>query len=216
MDLEAAAGTGHSLHEVSYRVCFKPQLPGFFIERLTRFGDVVYDPFMGCDTTPIKAALMGRRPFGSAINPLGGILVGPRLHPPDFSEITHRVSQIDWIRMVATNRLTGHSSDFLSVYTPPPNRVLSVKSQLKINRDRGQIPPDRDVAKVILRRGPLTSSKTGRGSMSLILSIERGCPFHTGTYEHTPEIKDDNVHLVVTSPPFLDVVNYQKDNWFRC
>ena len=95
MDLEAAAGTGHSLHEVSYRVCLKPQLPGFFIERLTRFGDVVYDPFMGRGTTPIKAALMGRRPFGSAINPLGGILVGPRLHPPDFSEITHRVSQID-------------------------------------------------------------------------------------------------------------------------
>src|SRR5262249_3893282 len=37
----------HSLHEVSYRACFKPQLPRFFIERLTKPGDVVYDPFMG-------------------------------------------------------------------------------------------------------------------------------------------------------------------------
>ena len=25
----------HSLHEISYRACFKPQLPRFFIERLT-------------------------------------------------------------------------------------------------------------------------------------------------------------------------------------
>src|ERR1041385_4356848 len=33
----------HSLHEVSYRACFKPQLPRFFIERLTKPGDVVYD-----------------------------------------------------------------------------------------------------------------------------------------------------------------------------
>src|SRR5437868_6927339 len=37
----------NSLHEVSYRACFKPQLPRFFIERLTQPGEVVYDPFMG-------------------------------------------------------------------------------------------------------------------------------------------------------------------------
>jgi hypothetical protein len=42
----------HSLHEVSYRACFKPQLPRFFIERLTRPGDAVYDPFMGRATAP--------------------------------------------------------------------------------------------------------------------------------------------------------------------
>src|SRR5438445_12884741 len=28
----------HSLHEISYRACFKPQLPRFFIERLTQPG----------------------------------------------------------------------------------------------------------------------------------------------------------------------------------
>src|SRR5262249_15301417 len=33
----------HSLHEISYRACFKPQLPRFFIERLTQPGDSVYD-----------------------------------------------------------------------------------------------------------------------------------------------------------------------------
>ena len=37
----------HSLHEISYRACFKAQLPEFFIARLTRPGDVVFDPFMG-------------------------------------------------------------------------------------------------------------------------------------------------------------------------
>ena len=58
------------LHEVSYRACFKPQLPAFFIERLTRPGDAVYDPFMGRGTTPLQAALMGRRPVGCDINPL--------------------------------------------------------------------------------------------------------------------------------------------------
>ena len=45
---------GHSLHEVSYRACFKPQLPEFFISRLTVPGDAVYDPFMGRGTTPLR------------------------------------------------------------------------------------------------------------------------------------------------------------------
>ncbi|HQI76296.1 MAG TPA: DNA methyltransferase, partial [Candidatus Latescibacteria bacterium] len=44
-----------SLHEVSYRACFKPQLSRFFIERLTAPGDAVYDPFMGRGTTVIEA-----------------------------------------------------------------------------------------------------------------------------------------------------------------
>lgn len=40
----------HALHEVSYRACFKAELPRFFIGRLTEPGEVVYDPFMGRGT----------------------------------------------------------------------------------------------------------------------------------------------------------------------
>ena len=54
----------HSLHEISYRACFKPQLPRFFIQRLTAPGDTVYDPFMGRGTTLLEAALMARTPIG--------------------------------------------------------------------------------------------------------------------------------------------------------
>src|SRR5690349_21665769 len=35
----------NNLHEISYRACFKPQLPRFFIDRLTCPGELVYDPF---------------------------------------------------------------------------------------------------------------------------------------------------------------------------
>src|SRR5256714_15665455 len=71
----------HSLHEVSYPACFKPQLPRFFIERLTHPGDIVYDPFMGRGTTPIEAALLGRIPCGCDVNPLSVVLTKPRLSP---------------------------------------------------------------------------------------------------------------------------------------
>src|SRR3982750_4378169 len=86
----------HSLHEVSYRACFKPQLPRFFIERLTGPGDVVYDPFMGRGTTVIEAALLGRVPYGCNINPLSTVLSGGRLRPPRLEEVAERLRQIDW------------------------------------------------------------------------------------------------------------------------
>src|SRR5690242_14789467 len=63
----------HSLHEISYRACFKPQLPRFFIERLTREGEIVYDPFMGRGTTLLEAALLGRVPYGCDVNPLSTV-----------------------------------------------------------------------------------------------------------------------------------------------
>src|SRR5215831_5717764 len=86
----------HSLHEVSYRACFKPQLPRFFIERLSRPGDIVYDPFMGRGTTILEAALLGRTPFGNDINPLSIIMARPRLNPPALDDIQQRLDKIDF------------------------------------------------------------------------------------------------------------------------
>ena len=57
-----------------------------------------------------------------------------------------------WIRLVAINRLTGHSSGFFSVYSLPPNQAVSVESQQKINLKREQVPPLRDVKKIILKK----------------------------------------------------------------
>ena len=48
---------------------------------------------------------------------------------------SHTEDYIDkWIRMVATNRLTGHSTGFFSVYTLPPNQAVSAKKQLELNQ----------------------------------------------------------------------------------
>jgi hypothetical protein len=86
----------HSIHDVSYRACFKAQLPEFFIARLTSPRDAVYDPFMGRGTTPVQAALMGRRPVGSDINPLSVLLSRPRMNPPTLDQIARRLDQVPW------------------------------------------------------------------------------------------------------------------------
>jgi hypothetical protein len=244
---------GHSIHEISYRACFKSQLPAFFIERVTAPGDRVFDPFSGRGTTAVQAALMGRAPAANDVNPLSAMLCAPRLDPPSVAALRARLAEIDltcadadpaeadllafyhpdtlrqisalrtwllgrgdaidqvdaWIRMVALNRLTGHSPGFFSVYTMPPNQAVSAVSQRKINQARGQIPPSRDVRAIILKK-------------TLSLLSDGLPPPHppaillTGPAERTAGLPDGSVDLIVTSPPFLDVVDYEGDNWLRC
>ena len=146
-----------SLQEISYRACFKPQLPNYFIQKYTNEDDLVYDPFGGRGTTAIEAALLGRRIVQNDINPISTIFSAGRLAVPTLKQIEERLSEIKiqtdfqseidlsmvyekqtfnevlslknyfinkeknetydtvdaWIRMVATNRLTGHSSGLL-------------------------------------------------------------------------------------------------------
>lgn len=249
-----------SLHEVSYRACFKPQLPRFFIERLTVAGERVYDPFMGRGTTPIEAALLGRVPVGCDINPLSQTFVRPRLRPPTLGEVEARLESIplddtgecpdellvfyhpetlrqisalkkyilrrradgsadaldDWIALVSLNRLTGHSPGFFSVYTLPPNQAVSVKSQLRINAKRNQVPPVRDTRKIILKKSKQLLGDVTVDVRGTLASVADAALIVTGASSGTPQIPSGSVSLVVTSPPFLDVVQYGADNWLRC
>jgi hypothetical protein len=249
----SAQRRAHSIHEVSYRACFKPQLPEFFISRLTRPGESVYDPFMGRGTTPVQAALQGRRAMGNDINPLSRLLTKPRLAAAPLAEVEKRLGDIpwergeierddllafyhvdtlrqicalrsyllerapldarpdpvdDWIRMVALNRLTGHSPGFFSVYSLPPNQAVSVEAQVKINAQRRQTPPRRDVPALILKK-----------SRALLVDGAPPAQHHAllgvGDAWNTPYLGDRSVRLIVTSPPFLDVVQYADDNWLR-
>ncbi|MDR1009885.1 MAG: hypothetical protein LBM04_01925 [Opitutaceae bacterium] len=256
----------NSLHEVSYRACFKPQLPEYFITRHTKPGDLVYDPFGGRGTTAIEAALHGRRVATNDINPLSRILTEPRLELPPPALIRARLdalapllAQTDahpltpdidltmfyeprtlqhllalraylherrvtatedsadrWLRMVATNRLTGHSPGFFSVYTLPPNQAASAKRQIEINRKRAQTPPYRDILAIIWKKTRnLTSDLTPAQTASL-RAAARDAQYLNAPAASTPALASNTVALTVTSPPFLNIVQYADDNWLRC
>lgn len=250
----------HSLHEVSYRACFKPQLPRFFIERFTSPGERVYDPFMGRGTTLLESALLGRIPIGCDINPLSAVLCLPRLRAIDPSLVKKRLKEIDlshaeeiredllvfyhpdtlrelcalreyfmlrekqgeldetdaWIRMVATNRLTGHSPGFFSVYTLPPNQAVSIASQIRINEKRQQLPPKRDIRGIIVKKSNSLLKDLSLEEKKHLQQIRKKATCVTASCDHTPEIPGKSISLVVTSPPFLDIVQYDQDNWLRC
>jgi hypothetical protein len=148
--------------------------------------------------------------------------------------------------MVALNRLTGHSPGFFSVYTMPPNQAVGVAAQKKINVERNQVPQRRNVPALILKKsksllrdgappssfvisgqaeGPSPESTTKHFPFRPVAGTgfsPSACPgmtaggLTTGPAWHTPGLKDASVSLIITSPPFLDVVDYRQDNWLRC
>ncbi len=247
-----------SLHEISYRACYKPQLPRHFIERLARPGDRVYDPFSGRGTTALEAALLGRRVAANDVNPLARLLAEPRLAPPEPAAVAGRLQAIPrvgapddldlsmffhpdteaelrglrdwclareasgaldgvdaWIRMVATNRLTGHSPGFFSVYTLPPNQAVTADKQRQLNDRRNQTPPYRDTHALILKKTRQLLSDLDADQRRNLAAAARDAIFLTGD-ARTAALPDASVQLTVTSPPFLDVVDYAGDNWLRC
>ena len=74
-----------------------------------------------------------------------------------------------------------------------------------------------------VREGPRQSS----GSRSLLSKVTKEERVHlqrvyqfaqllTEDARSTPAIESGSVQLTVTSPPFLDIVEYASDNWLRC
>jgi DNA modification methylase len=248
---------GNRLHEVSYRACFKPQLPNFFISLLTQENDMVFDPFSGRGTTAIESALLNRRFIANDINQLSEILAKPRTNPPVLIDISDRLNEIkfdknikceidlsmfyhddtlseilnlreylntkpnndyidDWIRMVATNRLTGHSPGFFSGYTLPPNQAVSPESQKKINAKRNETPPYRNVKDIIIKKSKSLLADIDSDTRKRLQNISKQSRFLCGDARNVSSIENESISLTVTSPPFLNIVQYAQDNWLRC
>ncbi len=121
-----------------------------------------------------------------------------------------------WICLVALNRLTGHSPGFFSVYTLPPNQAVSVKSQRKINADRQQVPPRRRVPDLISKKSRILLRDCDATTCNTLEKVADKAMLLNQAARSTPQVPSDSVALVVTSPPFLDVVDYAGDNWLRC
>ena len=243
----------NNLHEISYRACYKPQLPSFFIDLFTEPGDVVYDPFAGRGTTLIEAALLNRNIISNDVNPLSRILIESRLNIPTIQQIEERLNQIhfneykadidlsmfyhrdteseivclkndldtsnsvdNWIKMVSTTRLTGHSAGFFSGYTLPPNQATTQKGQLLINQRLDISPPYKDTKSIILKKSRTLQRNLNPSIVKQLFDVGQKAIFSSKDSKNTFHIPNKSVKLTVTSPPFLNIVRYATDNWLRC
>ena len=125
----------HSLHYVlGYYSSFRPELPSHFIQRYSRKGDIVLDPFCGRGTTALEANLLGRIAYSSDRNPVASLVTSSKTLPVGLDEVVLRLNEIDFSRPVD---LSEYQSGLAAFYHPNTFRELvHLKNFLRAKPDR--------------------------------------------------------------------------------
>ena len=86
----ATTALTHSYHR--YPAKFIPQIVTGLMQRHTKRGDLVVDPFGGCGTTLVEAKLGGRNSVGLDINPIAKLITQTKVTAikPDLLEASHK------------------------------------------------------------------------------------------------------------------------------
>lgn len=119
--------------------------------------------------------------------------------------------ELAYIALTALSRLHGHSEGFFSVYSFPQISIMPA-AQIKNNLKLGHKPEYRPLKPRIVRK--LITDL----SMPLPAKFAKAASKNRYTQRDARDLRSidtNSVDLIVTSPPFLDKVNYQKDNWMR-
>ena len=119
--------------------------------------------------------------------------------------------ELAYIALTALSRLHGHSDGFLSVYSFPQISIMPA-AQMKNNLKSGYKPEYRPLKPRIIRKlktdlsMPLPTGFAKAASKNRYLQADARKLY---------AIDSNSVDLIITSPPFLNKVDYQKDNWMR-
>lgn len=77
-------------------------------------------------------------------------------------------------------------------------------------------PPRRDIRAIVLSKSRSLLADCDSATRHTLQHVRHSAQLLTGPARETVGLSDGSVDLVVTSPPFLDVVDYAGDNWLRC
>lgn len=254
---------GHSMHSMcSYHGMFPPRVVHYFLQRYSRPGDLVADPFSGRGTTTLQARVTGRRTLSNDLSPLGYVLTAAKANPPSWTEIMEEIARLErgWRRRSV--RDPDVSDDIRMLYHDNTLRQLTyVHQQLMAAPITSWTPVQLMLAGSVA--GILHGSHRSDGS-SMYLSISMpntfsmppayvrkfiaehnlvkidqnmfeclrdklarlyldaiGGPSGTTSNRNASEwlgsdvIRRRSIDLMVTSPPYLKVVNYGTSNWIR-
>jgi site-specific DNA-methyltransferase (adenine-specific) len=254
---------GHSMHTMcSYHGMFPAKVAHYFIQRYSKPGDVVLDPFSGRGTTPLQARVEGRRAICNDLSPLAYVLSRAKADPPSWDSATAFLDElergfkgskasdpdvsddirmlyhpttlkqlcyvrahllkrpyVEWSReqLMIAGALAGimhgaHRRDGTSQYlsiSMPNTFSMSPTYVEKYIREKGLVQLEQDVFECLrdkLARLYLDdiAGPAGRAYKKDASKLLTG-----------RNLRRESVDLIVTSPPYLQVVNYGTANWIR-
>ncbi len=254
---------GHAMNTMcSYHGMFPAKVAHHFIQRYSRTGDVVLDPFSGRGTTALQARMEGRRSICNDLNPLAYVLSRAKADPPRWEQVNevvdcleraynssrradpdvpgdiqmlyHRntLKQLWFVReyllskaitqwskeqLMIGGALAGimhgswrrdGTSQYLSI-SMPNTFSMSPTYVEKFIRENGLKKLDQDLFERL-------RDKIARLYLDDITgSIGKAYHLDAAGLLRGRALKPNSVDLVVTSPPYLQVVNYGTANWIR-
>src|SRR5215207_924680 len=87
---------GHSMHTMcSYHGMFPAKLAHYFIQRYSRPGGVVLDPFSGRGTVPLQARVEGRCTISNDLSPLAYVLSRAKAKPPSWVAVNKYLDNLE-------------------------------------------------------------------------------------------------------------------------
>jgi len=249
----------HRFHSICpYFAMFPEAFAEIWIERLTKPGDIILDPFCGRGTALFQALLMQRNAAGCDTNPVAYCVTKAKTNAPPVSSIRRRLTILekgyiaaDWestrrrlprffrfaynsytlreilylraklqwqksdtdcmIAAIVLGILHGESEKSQSYLSNQMPRTISTKPRYSMDywSKHGYKAPKRDVFELLRNRlsfryeSPLPEGRAfvARMDMRNLPSIAKRLP--------------SPIRCVITSPPYLDVTNYEEDQWLR-
>ncbi|MEX2715843.1 MAG: DNA methyltransferase [Candidatus Sigynarchaeum springense] len=114
-DVDDTSYLTHNYHPWAAK--FIPQIPRYFIERLTKKSDTVYDPFCGSGTTLVEALLLGRNAIGNDINYIASLASKAKTTPLSPEQIRRIATWRDGILALQKRCLDGAHGGSVEDYT---------------------------------------------------------------------------------------------------
>lgn len=128
------------------------------------------------------------------------------------SFVKHKPDRINaFIELIALSRLHGHSPGFFSVYSFPQISIPA-QNQRQINVKRRQTPDYRAVAPRVIRKA---AQALRDGFTAEFFAVSQANNIQVSDARNLSFVPTSSVDLIVTSPPFLDKVDYLTDNWLE-
>ena len=131
---DAAEGQAHSLHyAVSMPGGVRVGAAAHCIKNFSAPGEVVVDPFCAGGETLLEAALLGRIPRGSDVNPLALRIAAAKLHPVDITAVTLKLQQINLRVPIGSKIYSQYFSPFYEINTF--REIFNLRKFLQSNFD---------------------------------------------------------------------------------
>ncbi len=249
----------HRLHALCpYFAMFPESFAQGWIEKLSKPGEIVLDPFSGRGTTAFQCMLMGRRPIACDVNDVAYCVTRAKTHAPRLDSLRRRITVLErsFQKTEWTEAKASMPEFFRHAYSSETlAQLLHLRSTLKWRTNN----VDCMIAALLLgalhgesaksssylsNQMPRTISTKPGYSVRFWLQRRLVAPQRNAfellrkqasyRYESSPPQGDawifhrdmrqlswanidlpQPIQLVVTSPPYLDVTNFEEDQWLR-